>query len=140
LLLDGATRVVLALTAKGRDPVAHGFRAAVGAVLAVAGVVTIRHPGASPSVVVGLTGAGLLLGGLVEVIMAEVERAARWRTRIVLGVVAIVAGLAVLRWPQVTISLLATIAGAALTAIGAVQVVLTRSAGAALRNLPGPRA
>jgi uncharacterized membrane protein HdeD (DUF308 family) len=128
LILEGATRVVAAVRDWEQDKVAQGFRGVVGAVLAVSGVVTVRHPGASLKVVVGLAAVGFLLGGVVEFVMAVVERPRRWWARAVIGAVALLAGLALALWPRPTVSAVTALSGAALTAIGAVQLVRTRRA------------
>jgi uncharacterized membrane protein HdeD (DUF308 family) len=135
LILDGATRVVAAVRDWEQDRVAQGFRGLVGAVLATAGVVTVRHPGASLPVVIGVAAIGLMLGGVVELVMAVVERPPQWWARAVIGAVALLTGLALVLWPRPTVTAVAALAGAALTAIGAVQLVRTRRAGRALRQL-----
>jgi uncharacterized membrane protein HdeD (DUF308 family) len=136
LILDGATRVATAVRDwDHQDRVALGFRGVTGALLAVAGVLTVRHPYASVPVVIGVAAIGLLLGGAVELIMAIVERPPYWLARAGIGALALSAGLGLVLWPRPTVAILAALAGAALTAIGAVQLVLTRRAGRALRRL-----
>ena len=135
LILDGATRVVAAVRDWEQDKVAQGFRGLAGGVLAVAGVLTVRHPGASLRVVIGLAAVGLMLGGVVELLMAVVERPPQWWVRAVIGAVALLAGLALVLWPRPTVSAVTALSGAALTAIGAVQLVRTRRAGRSLRKL-----
>ncbi len=135
LIFDGMSRVVAAVRDWEQDKVAQGLRGGAGAVLAIAGVLTVRHPGASLPVVIGLAAVGLLLGGAVELLMAIVERPPQWLMRAVIGALALLTGLALVLWPRPTVSAVATLAGAALTAIGAVQLVRTRRAGRALRKL-----
>ena len=133
LILDGLTRVVTAVQNWEQDKVAQGFRGLVGAVLTVAGVLTVRHPDDSLRIVIGLAAVGLMLGGVVELLMAVVERPPRWWVRTVIGALALLTGLALVLWPRPTVSAVAALTGAALTAIGAVQLIRTRRAGRALR-------
>jgi uncharacterized membrane protein HdeD (DUF308 family) len=135
LILDGVTRVVAAVRNWEQDKVAQGFRGLVGAALVTAGLITVRHPGASLPVVISLVALGLMLGGVVELLMALVERPPRWWVRAVIGSLALLTGLALVLWPRPTVSAVAALAGAALTAIGAVQLVRTRRAGRAFQRL-----
>lgn len=137
LLLEGVTRVLDAVREWDRDRVAHGIRGFSGLLLTVAGVVTMRHPGGSLRVVAGAVGVGLVLGGAVELIMALAERPARWWAHTAAGSAALLAGLAMLVWPRPTVAVLTFAAGSALTAVGAVRLVLIRRAGEELRRLTG---
>jgi len=134
LLLDGVNRLVAALSARDTDPAARAVRGVVGVLVTIAGILTVRHPGESVPVVVGLAGAGLLLTGTVEVVMA-VTAPDRRGLRAALGAAAALAGLAIVAWPQASLDVLALVGGAALTVVGVGQFWLSRGAGAKLRDL-----
>ena len=136
LLLYGATKLVEAFGTRSATPLMRGFRVVAGLVLIAAGILAIRRPGSSLTVIAVLAGVCLVLGGVVELAMAFAEREPHRWLRALLGAVAVIAGVLVLAWPEATVAVFTTVAGVALVVIGCIQFFLARNAGAALRDLP----
>ncbi len=64
-----------------------------------------------------------LVGGLVQAIGALVDRDERWGLELLAGLVSVVAGIAIISWPEATLFVVAFIAGGWMIVIGMMHLV-----------------
>ncbi len=90
----------------------------------VLGVIALIWPDITVFVIVTIMGAFLLLDGMIEIWVGFAGRGrhAEWWTDAVLGILAVVAGVAILAWPGVTALGLMIFIGASLVVYGAIMV------------------
>lgn len=124
LLLGGTAAVVLALFRIGRGGFWIGLLS--GAVTLVTGLVFVRNPGVTLLALLLVTGALLIAGGLVRIVLAISEPEQRLLL-LVSGVVSVVLGLMLLnRWPESALWLLGTLLGIQLVVDGLLLILFGR--------------
>lgn len=103
--------------AGGRRGRGDRSRWAWAGVLVVAGVVGLVRPGLTVHALVVVTGAGLVVSGLVELVQGVRGRASRW-VAVVSGSASVGLGVLALAWPDVTVVVLAVLLGLRIALFG----------------------
>lgn len=116
------------------------LRIVLGVVAVLAGIVVLRRPGGAVLVLVVALGAWLVLSGIVELVRALLRGTDRRVLTALGGAIDAAVGILVLALPSVSLRTLATIAGCAFVAHGAVLVVRGFRARAAGASRPAPAA
>lgn len=116
LVIFGLFRLISAFSSRIRVPVLLGL---VGLLGMGVGVVVLRHPFESISVLATLLGVVWIVGGSIDLIGAILDGSTRDRWFVGLtAAMTIVAGIIVVSWPAPTLTVIAWIAGIYLIAIG----------------------
>jgi uncharacterized membrane protein HdeD (DUF308 family) len=118
LVIDGALAVIASIFGKGEG---RGLLAIVGVLGLIAGVILIKHPFNALIVFVLLIGIWLLAAGIVRFIVAIGDKEARG-PNLILATIDTLAGLAILIWPDLTLSTLAVIIGIVLIIRGIAEI------------------
>ncbi len=98
-----------------------------GVVMVVLGLVLALKPDLPVKVIAILWGAAILLGGVVRVVAALVDRSYGWGWRLVLGLAAAVLGLLIIGWPTATVGVVFWISGIAAMITGLVWIAASFS-------------
>lgn len=125
LIFDGALAVLGAIFGKGEG---RGLLSVVGILSIIAGVILIKHPFSTLVVFVMILGIWLVAAGLVRFVFAFSDSNGRG-AQIILALIDLIAGIAILTWPDLSLSTLAVIIGIVLVIRGAAWVyvgVVTR--------------
>jgi uncharacterized membrane protein HdeD (DUF308 family) len=128
LLIDGGIRVLQAILtphASGGTRILYGL---LGAFSIVIGVLCLRHLLQTVTLLVLLVGLAWVLGGIFELIAAlSSGPPSQWNARTILdlatGVIALLAGIVVLAWPEISLKTLVVLVGISLLVSGVVSVV-----------------
>lgn len=124
LLIGGAAAVVLALFRIGRGGFWIGLL--TGAFTLVTGVVFVRNPGVTLLALSLVTGALLIAGGIIRIVLA-VQEAEQRLVLLISGVASVVLGLMILnRWPESALWLLGTVLGVQILIDGLLLMLLGR--------------
>jgi uncharacterized membrane protein HdeD (DUF308 family) len=128
LLIDGIMRVLQAILTPVASPAARILYGLLGAVCIVIGVLCLRNLLQTVTVLVLLVGLSWLLAGIFEIIAALSSGApSRWTARTALdlgtGIVALLAGIVVLAYPELSLGTLVILLGASLLVYGVVSVL-----------------
>ena len=124
MLLGGAAAVVMALLRIGRGGFWIGLVS--GALSFVTGLVFVRNPGVTLLALLLVTGALLLLGGLIRIVVSFSEPEHRL-VLLISGVVGVVLGVMLLnRWPESALWLLGTLLGIQLLVDGLLLLLFGR--------------
>ncbi|GLH99466.1 HdeD family acid-resistance protein [Phytohabitans aurantiacus] len=138
LLVHGVVRIVEAVVATSANPGARALSGIVGVLFVVAGVLCLRDLLVSLAVVVTLIGLSWLVAGIIEIARAVAgpgSAAERTLGAVLPGVIAILGGVVVLVWPDITLLTIVYITGIWLIVMGLVQVYLVLRARKAVRDL-----
>lgn len=127
LLIDGVMRVLQSILTPGGGVTARILYGLLGAISIVIGVLCLRNLLQTVAVLVVLVGLSWLLAGIFELIAAlSSGPPSQWTARTALdlgaGVVALVAGIVVLSYPNLTLGALVVLLGVSLLAYGVVSV------------------
>jgi uncharacterized membrane protein HdeD (DUF308 family) len=128
LLFDGFMRVLQAILTPAAGTAPRVLYGLLGIVSIVIGVLCLRNLLQTVAVLVLLVGLFWLIAGIVEIVVAlSSGPPSRWTARTALalgtGIVAVLAGVVVLAYPQVTVGTLVVLLGASLLVYGVVSVV-----------------
>jgi uncharacterized membrane protein HdeD (DUF308 family) len=128
LLIDGCLHVVQAILTSSGSGAARALYGLLGALFIVIGVLCLRNLLQSLTVLVVLVGVSWLLAGIFELIITlSSGPPSTWNTRTALdlgtGAVALIAGVIVLVYPQLTLGALVILLGISLVVSGVVSVV-----------------
>jgi uncharacterized membrane protein HdeD (DUF308 family) len=128
LLVDGVMRVLQAIMTPSGGAGGRVLYGLLGAISIVIGVLCLRHLLQTVAVLVVLTGLSWLLAGIFELIAAlSSGPPSRWTARTAMdlgvGVVALLAGIVVLAYPEVSLATLVLLLGVSLLISGAVSVL-----------------
>ena len=94
-----------------------------GGLFVAAGVIAVAWPGITLSAIALVVGIGLLLGGAFRTTGAWSDRTSKgWWLTLLGGVASLVAGVAALVWPALTILALAVLLGVRTLVLGAVEI------------------
>lgn len=107
LLIDGALAVLGSIFGKGEG---RGLLATMGVLSIIAGLILIKHPFSALVVFVMILGIWLVAAGIVRLIVAFGDEAGRG-ANLILAAIDLVAGVAILVWPDLSLSTLAVIIG-----------------------------
>jgi uncharacterized membrane protein HdeD (DUF308 family) len=118
LLIDGALAILASILGKGEG---RGLLAIVGILGLIAGLVLIKHPFSTLVVFVLLIGIWLVAAGIVRFIVAFSDDEGRG-ANLIIATIDLVAGLAILVWPDLSLSTLAVIIGIVLIIRGLAAV------------------
>lgn len=133
LLFDGLLAVIESIFGRGEG---RGVLATVGVLSLIAGVILIKHPFSTVTVFVMIFGIWLLAAGLVRLVVALSNREDR-ATGLAIAAIDIIAGLVILTWPDISLSVLAVIAGIILIIRGIAAIyagILLRGAAKEFKN------
>jgi uncharacterized membrane protein HdeD (DUF308 family) len=119
LLVVGALWVLVSLGARE----ARGMSVWRGVIALLAGVIVIRHPSESLTVLALAFGICLLIAGVFELVIA-VETPERRGWRILEGVVDLAIGILIVSWPEFGVYTFAVVLGISLIVRGAVEAWL----------------
>lgn len=131
LLIDGALAVLASIFGRGEG---RGLVATIGVLSLIAGLILIKHPFNALVVFVLILGIWLVAAGVVRVIVAFSDREARGGN-LVLAAIDLIAGIAILAWPDLTLSTLAVIIGIFLIIRGLAAIYLGFELRAAFKEL-----
>ncbi|HST65794.1 MAG TPA: DUF308 domain-containing protein [Mycobacteriales bacterium] len=124
MLIGGAAAVLVALFRIGQDGFWIGLFG--GAITFVTGLVFVRYPGTTLLTLMLVTGALLILGGLVRVVTAFTEPGQRLML-LISGVLSVVLGVLLLdQWPKSALWLLGTLLGIQLVVDGLLLILFGR--------------
>jgi uncharacterized membrane protein HdeD (DUF308 family) len=122
--------------------VVNAFQAGQGRVLAVifgvlaliAGTSLFLRPIRNLGAVVIVLSVFWVVGGLIEVIESIVERGKGWGWELTSGLLSIAAGIVAIVWPEITLFVIAIVAGVWMIMVGVMRLVAAfgRSSGAAV--------
>lgn len=129
LLLLGVLWICLSLQASE----SRGAILLRGALALLAGVIVIRHPSGSLTVMALAVGICLLLAGILELV-ASFDRTERSLWRVVPGLISLAVGIVVVSWPQFGIVSFAVVLGIALVLRGTAESLLAVVGMVALRR------
>lgn len=118
LLLDGALAILAAIFGKGEG---RGLLATLGVLAVIAGVILIKHPFSALVVFVMIVGIWLVAAGIVRLIVAFGDSEGRG-VNFALAAIDLLAGLAILVWPDLSLSTLAVIIGIVLIIRGIADI------------------
>jgi uncharacterized membrane protein HdeD (DUF308 family) len=118
LVIDGALAVLASIFGKGEG---RGLLATVGVLGLIAGLILIKHPFSALVVFVMIIGIWLFAAGIVRFIVAFGDEEARG-ANLVLATIDTLAGLAILIWPDLSLSTLAVIIGIVLIIRGLADI------------------
>jgi len=125
LVVAGALRVFAAVRGHGTPPVWRWTSGVVGALVGIAGLVTLVDPAIPLVVYAVLAGVGFLVEGVVSVVGGVVGHPGSSRVpSIVSGALSVLAGVAVLVAPGLALSVFVVFAGIALIVVGAGVLLL----------------
>lgn len=114
LIFDGVLALLGAIFGKGEG---RGLLSVVGILSVIAGVILIKHPFDALVVFVMILGIWLVAAGLVRFVFAFSDSNGRG-AQIVLALIDLIAGIAILTWPDLSLSTLAVIIGIVLVIRG----------------------
>jgi uncharacterized membrane protein HdeD (DUF308 family) len=117
LLVVGALWVLVSLSTRRA---ARGMSVWRGVIALLAGVIVIRHPSESLTVLALAFGICLLIAGVFELVIA-VETSQRRGWRILEGLVDLAIGILIVSWPQFGVYTFAVVLGISLIVRGAVE-------------------
>jgi membrane protein HdeD len=124
MLIGGAAIVIGSLFRIGEDGLWLGLFG--GALTLVTGLVFVRYPGATLLTLMLVTGALLILGGLVRIVTAFSEPGQRL-VLLISGALSVILGVLLLdQWPKSALWLLGTLLGIQLVVDGLLLIVLGR--------------
>ena len=116
LLVFGLFRLIGAFA---DNIVSPGFLGFIGILGIIAGVVVLRHPFETVTVLATILGAAWIVTGVIEVIDAIAKKYVDGRGWLaVAGLVSIAAGVVIVAWPAPTVTVVAWIAGFYLIVFG----------------------
>lgn len=107
LIFDGALALLGAIFGRGEG---RGLLSVVGILSIIAGVILIKHPFNALVVFVMILGVWLVAAGLVRFVFAFSDHNGRG-AQIILALIDLIAGIAILTWPDLSLSTLAVIIG-----------------------------
>jgi uncharacterized membrane protein HdeD (DUF308 family) len=114
LLVDGICELVAGLN---HGQANCGLVAVLGLVIAIVGVLLIRHPVGSVTAVAILIGIRLIAAGVMRCVAAFEESEHRWWT-VALGAIEAIAGIVIIANPTIGYATLAVVTGIAFIALG----------------------
>jgi uncharacterized membrane protein HdeD (DUF308 family) len=118
LVIDGALAILASIFGKGDG---RGLLAIVGVLGLIAGLILIKHPFSALVVFVMIIGIWLLAAGIVRFVLAFADHDGRG-ANLILATIDTVAGLAILVWPDLSLSTLAVIIGIVLIIRGLADI------------------
>ena len=123
LLAFGVLEMVRALATPGLLAMERAIPATLGLLAIAAGMIAITRPDSSVLAVALAVGIYLIVAGLAAGVRAIREPALR-APQAVLGVISVAAGILVVAWPDVTVTVVAVVIGIALVLRGVTEILL----------------
>ncbi|MBT2503241.1 HdeD family acid-resistance protein [Curtobacterium sp. ISL-83] len=125
LVVAGALRVVAAVRGHGTSPVWRWTSGIVGALVGIAGLVTLLDPAVPLVVYAVLAGVGFIFEGIAAIVGGVVGHPGSSRVpALVSGVLSILGGVAVLVAPGLALTVFMVFAGISLIVVGAAALLL----------------
>ena len=123
LIVFGVYRLIRAFADDVPNAGLLGF---VGIIGILAGVIVLRHPFETVAFLAIVLGAVWIVFGSIDIIgaMADRDTSDRWWSAL-FGLVTLAAGVVVVAWPDITVTVIAWIAGLYLTVAGVLMVVVS---------------
>ena len=116
LIVFGLFRLISAFSS---DTTAPGLTGFVGLVGMVAGIVVVRHPFETVTVLAVILGVVWIVGGAIDIISSIADSSLEHRGwQAVGGLLSLAAGIVVVAWPEPTVTVVAWIAGLYLVIYG----------------------
>lgn len=120
LLVDGVLAILASIIGKGDG---RGLLATLGVLSVIAGLLLIKHPFNALVVFVMIVGIWFVASGVVRLISAIGEREGRGGN-IAMSLIDLIAGIAILSWPDLSLSTFAVIVGIVLIIRGFASIYL----------------
>ncbi len=126
LFIAGLFRIVLAIADDEDTAGLRWFMAILGILSVIVGILFLRHTDETLTTLAFLIGLFWVVGGLIEFFTAYSDRTseARW-FRVMMGLLAVAAGILTLVWPGITLVVLAVVIGVWLALYGILEIVLS---------------
>jgi uncharacterized membrane protein HdeD (DUF308 family) len=126
LFVAGLFRVVLAIADDDDTAGTRWLLAILGVLSVIIGILFLRHTNETLASLAFLIGLFWVVGGMIEFFTAYGDRGseARW-FRVVMGLLAIAAGIVTLVWPGITLLALAVVIGIWLAIYGAMEIAVS---------------
>lgn len=118
LVIDGALAVLGSIFGNGEG---RGLLATIGVLSLIAGLILIKHPFNALIVFVLIVGIWLIVAGVVRLIVGIGDREGRGGN-LMLAAIDLIAGIAILSWPDLSLSTLAVIIGIVLIIRGLADI------------------
>lgn len=131
LLVEGALAVLGSIFGKGEG---RGLLATMGVLSMIAAVILIKHPFSALVVFVMIFGIWLVAAGAVRLVLAFSDSYGRG-VNLILAVIDLAAGLAILVWPDLSLSTLAVIIGIVLIVRGLADIFAAFSLRGAVKEV-----
>ncbi|MDH3705461.1 MAG: HdeD family acid-resistance protein [Acidimicrobiia bacterium] len=116
LVVFGVYRLIAAFSSEALAPGLSGF---IGVISLIAGVVVLRHPFETVTVLAVVLGVVWIVGGAIDLVAAIADRQLRNRGwAALMAIISIIAGIVVVSWPEPTVTVVAWIGGIYLIVFG----------------------
>ncbi|MDI1459756.1 DUF308 domain-containing protein [Catellatospora sp. KI3] len=140
LIVVGIFRIAEAFTSKGARGWHRILIGVMGLLFIVVGILCLNHLPGTVKLLALLLGLAWIVSGIAEIAAGIGRRHGGWVRvgTILMGVLGVLAGLVVLFWPEITLTVIVWITGLWLVALGVVQLILAFTAGRAARNTGAP--
>jgi uncharacterized membrane protein HdeD (DUF308 family) len=126
LFVAGLFRIILAIADSEDTGDERWLTALLGLVSVVIGILVLHHTDETITTLAFLIGLFWVIGGIIEFFTAYSDRGSPARGwRLVMGLLAIAAGVVTLVWPHLTVNALAVLIGIWLIIYGLLEVVLS---------------
>jgi uncharacterized membrane protein HdeD (DUF308 family) len=128
LLVAGVVRLARGVLARGEDTGGRIVTSVIGALFLFVGLLCLQNVMQTVTVLVLLVGLTWLVGGVIDLVgVLSAGPPNRWTGRtawdLLVGVVAVIAGVTVLAYPEASVKTLAVLLGAWLLVLGVVTIV-----------------
>ncbi|MFT4048420.1 MAG: DUF308 domain-containing protein [Solirubrobacterales bacterium] len=131
LLVEGLLAVLASIFGKGEG---RGLLATMGVLSVIAALILIKHPFSALVVFVMIFGIWLVAAGIVRLILAFSDSYGRG-VNLILAVIDLAAGIAILVWPDLSLSTLAVIIGIVLIVRGIADIYAAFTLRGALKEV-----
>jgi uncharacterized membrane protein HdeD (DUF308 family) len=135
LCVGGVLQIIEAFYARGWG----GFFLSVlfGILYVIVGLLIIEHPVAAAAGLTLMIGAALIVGGLVRIVIAVLERFSHWGWVLLNGIITLVLGIMIWRrWPEDTLWIIGLFVGIEMIFCGWTWVMLALALRSAPRSAP----
>lgn len=126
LFVAGLFRIVVAIADDQDTAGTRWLLVVFGLLSVIIGILFLRHADETLTTLAFLIGLFWVVGGLIEFFTAYGDRGSEWRwLRVVMGLLAVAAGVVTLVWPSITLLALAVVIGIWLALYGLLEIVLS---------------
>ncbi|GHJ50091.1 hypothetical protein Cs7R123_74330 [Catellatospora sp. TT07R-123] len=136
LIVVGIFRIAEAFSSKGASGGHRALIGVMGLVFIVIGILCLNHLPTTVKLLAVLLGLAWIVSGIAEIAAGFTRRRTGWGKvgTILMGLLGVIAGLIILFWPAITLTVIVWITGLWLVALGVVQLILAFTSGRAAKN------